>query len=126
MTMTGSLAAGTSGLPAHFRVVAPSRPKVLAEPAAPRTLAGGAAEADVPATYTLCYQEDGRGVEKRIRFEARSAAVALDIACGEAEGRWALLLCGEEILCRLEREAVGPGCLWVIDAALPNGESSDE
>lgn len=72
------------------------------------------------ATYTLCYQEDCRGLEKRVRFEAASAAVALEIAQGEADGRWALLLCDGEILCRLERAAAGPGQYWVIDAVPPN------
>lgn len=71
------------------------------------------------ATYTLCYQEDCRGLEKRVRFEAANAAVALEIAQGEADGRWALLLCDGEILCRFERAAAGPGQYWVIDAVPP-------
>jgi hypothetical protein len=66
------------------------------------------------ATYTLCYEDDCRGLEKRVRFEAASAATALEIARGEAGGRWALLMCGGEILCRLEREAVGSSEYWVV------------
>ncbi|WP_192648720.1 hypothetical protein [Sphingopyxis sp. OAS728] len=66
------------------------------------------------ATYTLCYEDDCRGLEKRVRFEAENAAVALEIARGEAGGRWAILMCEGEILCRLEREAVGSSEYWVV------------
>lgn len=71
------------------------------------------------ATYILCYQDDRRGLEKRVHFEAVSPAVALDIARGEAGGRWALLLCDGEVVCRLEREAVGLGEYWLITGSAP-------
>lgn len=74
---------------------------------------------DELATYTLCYEDDRRGLEKRIHFEAATPAVALEIAQGEAGGRWALLLRDGKILCRLEREAVGLSEYWLIA-----GESS--
>ncbi len=83
--------------------------------AGPETVAASDTSDETPVTYTLCYEDDHRGLEKRVRFEARSPAIALDIARGEAEGRWALLMRGGEILCRLEREDIGPGSLWVID-----------
>lgn len=68
-------------------------------------------------SYTLCFEEDDRGLAKQLRFEAESPALALDIAQGEAEGRWALLMRGDEMLCGLERESAGGGSLWVILSA---------
>lgn len=76
--------------------------------------AGSAGAGSGMATYTLCYEDDRRGLEKRVHFEAATPAVALEIAQGEAGGRWALLLCEGEVLCRLEREAVGLSEYWLI------------
>lgn len=90
------------------------RPANLAPPAARNAARSPSSET---ATYTLCYEDDCRGLEKRVRFEAASAATALEIARGEAGGRWALLMCEGEILCRLEREAVGSSEYWVVAPA---------
>ena len=65
-------------------------------------------------TYTLRYEEDRFGVEKRVEFEADTPARALLLAQGEAEGRWAELCANGQIICRLGREGVGAGNYWVI------------
>ncbi|HET6526875.1 hypothetical protein [Sphingopyxis sp.] len=66
------------------------------------------------ATYTLRYQDDGLGVEKRVEFDADSPARALGIAQGEAEGRWAELCIDGKPVCRIGRAGTGAGDYWVI------------
>lgn len=65
-------------------------------------------------TYTLRYEEDGLGVEKRVEFEAKTPAQALLIAQGEAEGRWAELCADGKLVCRLGRQSTGASNYWVI------------
>jgi hypothetical protein len=80
-----------------------------------------AAPADMPAnviprkvTYTPRYDDDALGLPKRIEFEAAGPAAALDIAMGEAEGRWALLLADGEPLCQLVKAAADPAPYWIV------------
>lgn len=65
-------------------------------------------------TFTLCYVQDGFGLEKRVEFDAASPAQALLIAQGEAEGRWAELSADGKSICRLGRAGAGAGDYWVI------------
>ena len=65
-------------------------------------------------TYTLRYEEDGLGIEKRVEFEAETPAQALLIAQGEVEGRWAELCADGQPVCRLGRQSIGAGNYWVI------------
>jgi hypothetical protein len=65
-------------------------------------------------TFTLRYDEDGLGLDKRIEFDAGNPAQALSIAQGEAEGRWAELSVDGRPLCRLGRTATDVGDYWVI------------
>lgn len=65
-------------------------------------------------TFSLHYEDDGLGLEKRVEFEARNAALALSIAHGEAEGRWAELLADGRPVCRLGRSATSAGDFWII------------
>jgi hypothetical protein len=65
-------------------------------------------------TYTLRYEDDGLGVEKRVEFEAATPAQALLIAQGEAEGRWAELCADGLLICWLGRQSTGDSNYWVI------------
>ncbi|MBJ7501188.1 MAG: hypothetical protein JHC57_15645 [Sphingopyxis sp.] len=65
-------------------------------------------------TFTLRYDEDGLGLEKRIEFDAGNPAQALLIAQGEAAGRWAELSANGKPICRLGRAGAGAGDYWVI------------
>lgn len=68
-------------------------------------------------SYSLCFHDDRRGLAKLVRFEADNPAIALEIAQGEAERRWALLMQDDRTLCYLERETAGDGSLWLIASA---------
>jgi hypothetical protein len=70
-------------------------------------------------TYTLCYEDDAVGIGKRVEFEATNAAVALEIALGEADGRRALLLESGRPLCRLQKAAPGDATFWIVAADVP-------
>jgi len=80
--------------------------------AAPKIAA--AQDAAERATYTLRYEEDALGIDKRIEFEAASPAYALEIAGAEAEGRRALLLENGRPICALVKAAAGDAPLWII------------
>lgn len=69
---------------------------------------------EMRATYTLHYEEDALGVEKRVEFEARTPAFALEIARSEAEGRQALLLENGRPLCRLVKALSGDASYWIV------------
>lgn len=71
-------------------------------------------------TYTLRYEEDERGLPKRIEFEAASPAAALEIAMGEAEGRRAVLFADSKPLCQLVKAVADPAPYWIVarDGAL--------
>lgn len=65
-------------------------------------------------TFTLRYADDGLGLEKRVEFDADTPAQALEIARGEAAGRWAELSIEGRPICRLGREGTGADHYWVI------------
>ena len=70
-------------------------------------------------TYTLSYEDDGKGVERKIRFEASDAARALTIAQSIKPGRSGTLWEGDRRLCRLERRMLGSASdVWVVRPAL--------
>lgn len=73
-----------------------------------------ATQSGIRATYTLRYEDDALGIEKRIEFEAVSAAYALEIARAEAEGRRALLLENGRPLCRLVKALAGDAPYWIV------------
>ena len=54
-------------------------------------------------TYTLKYSDDGRGIGKKIEFEAIDASGALIVAHGEAPNRNAELWLGPHKLCTIRR-----------------------
>lgn len=62
-------------------------------------------------TFTLRYDDDGLGLDKRVEFDGTNPAIALNLASGEAPGRRAVLLADGKPLCRLGREAGG---FWVV------------
>lgn len=68
-------------------------------------------------TFSLYYDDDDVGIAKRVEFEAPNAALALDIAGGEAEGRLVILCEGARPLCRLVKSAAGTAPLWVVLSA---------
>lgn len=65
-------------------------------------------------TFSLYYDDDDVGIAKRVEFEAPNAALALEIAEGEAEGRFVILCEGARPLCRFIKSAAGAAPLWVI------------
>ena len=75
--------------------------------------AAGAVEGQL-ATCTLCYGADRRGLERRIELEARSAAVAPEIAQARRTDARRFCFGAARVLCRREREGQGPGSLWII------------
>lgn len=69
-------------------------------------------------TYTLAYEDDGRGVERKIEFDAADPSRALMIAQTLKPGRSAMLWQENKPLCRLERRLVGSSCdVWVVAGA---------
>jgi hypothetical protein len=66
-------------------------------------------------TFTLRYDDDGLGLDKRVEFDGTTPAIALNLASGEAAGRRAVLLADGKPLCRLGREVDG---FWIV--AQPN------
>ncbi|KGB53803.1 hypothetical protein OVY29_03400 [Sphingopyxis sp. SE2] len=66
-------------------------------------------------SYSLQFEDDGVGLAKRMEFEAASASVALEIAERECDGRWALLACDGQPVCRVGHN----GGTWTIAPALP-------
>jgi hypothetical protein len=62
----------------------------------------------------LRYEDDALGIEKRVEFEAQSAAYALEIARAEVDGRQALLLENGRPLCRLMKALPGEAPYWII------------
>jgi hypothetical protein len=77
-------------------------------------------------TYTLRYDDDEHGIGKRVEFEAANAAYALEIARGEADGRWALLLEDGRPLCRLEKATPGDATFWIVAADAPPPDTDPE
>ncbi|MFC0103642.1 hypothetical protein [Sphingopyxis terrae] len=67
-------------------------------------------------TFTLRFDDDGLGVAKRIEFDARDCAIALEIAGDELEDRSALLLADGRPLCRLGRSSAGAAALWLVES----------
>ncbi|AIT82256.1 hypothetical protein JI59_22350 (plasmid) [Novosphingobium pentaromativorans US6-1] len=55
------------------------------------------------ATYTLRYSDDGRGLDKKIEFQAEDASGALIVAYSEAPHRNAELWEGARKLCTIRR-----------------------
>lgn len=84
-----------------------------------------ATQSGLRATYTLRYEDDSLGIEKRIEFEAVSAAYALEIARAEAEGRRALLLENGRPLCRLVKALAGDAPYWIVADRPTFGDLSD-
>ena len=74
-------------------------------------------------TYTLCYEDDGKGVASHMQFEATDASGALRVAQSKKPGRRAILWDGERPLCRIQRQAIGDDIdIWVVapvDEAVP-------
>ena len=68
------------------------------------------------ATYTLRYEDDALGLDKRIEFEAANPAYALKIASVEAAGRRALLLENGQPICALVKGASGDAPFWIVTA----------
>lgn len=64
-------------------------------------------------TYQLVYSDDGRGVPRKIEFDAKDAAAALSIACAEAPERSAELWHNDEKLCTIRRSDDG---FWQVAA----------
>ena len=69
-------------------------------------------------TYRLSFEDDGRGVDQVILFEARDPGGALHIAQRITPGRVATLCEGDKPLCRIERRPTGETSdVWVIAPA---------
>ena len=71
--------------------------------------------ASLRTSYSLQFDDDGVGLPKRIEFEAASAGIALEIEERECDGRWALLVCDGQALCRVGHN----GGTWTILACPP-------
>lgn len=95
--------------------MASSYPLPLPQPCSGVSAVAAAAAPCAPrATYSLHYEEDALGIAKRVEFEARSAAYALEIAVAEADGRQALLLEDGRPLCRLIKALPGEAPYWIV------------
>lgn len=70
-------------------------------------------------TFTLRYEDDGLGLDKRVEFDGEHPALALSLSAGETPGRRAILLADGKPLCRLGHEEDG---FWIV--AEPYSSSS--
>ncbi len=66
-------------------------------------------------TFTLHYEDDGLGLDKRVEFDGSSPATALEIASSEPPGREAILSADGQPICRLAHADRG---LWVVARAI--------
>lgn len=74
-------------------------------------------------TLMLHYDDDHIGLEKRLLFEAATPAAALEIAAGEAAGRYARLFVDGTPLCSLLK-ASEDNPYWVVAASA--AQTSDD
>lgn len=73
-------------------------------------------------TFTLHYQDDGVGLDKRVEFDGSCPGAALGVARNERPGRQATLLVDGAPLCRLGQTDHG---LWIVAMAdRPHTEKS--
>lgn len=63
------------------------------------------AGASIKNSYSLRFDDDGIGLQKRVDFEAVSTSIALEIAESECNGRWALLICEGTAMCQIGHNA---------------------
>lgn len=62
--------------------------------------------------FCLIFEDDGRGLDKAVEFEAEDAAGALLVMKRESRGRWTELWQGSDYLCSLRPELDGQ---WLVD-----------
>lgn len=71
--------------------------------------------------YSLVFAADTESGTRTLRFSERSVSGALEVAKQRAQGNWAELFAGEELICRLE--LVDETGVWLVGSKPASDDS---